>query len=851
MKGFYEQTNFTGGIWSPLLDGRTDLAKYGNSVKRLENMIVWPQGAAQNRPGLRYIAGTKTNAKLSRLINFEFSVTQAYILEFGDQYIRFYKDQAQITSGGSPYEISSPYLEADLAAIKFCQSADVLYLFHPGYATRKLSRTAHTAWTLSTINWRSQPISEQALLPAATLTLGAVSGSAVTFTAGSGVFLSGDVGRLITSGAGRASITSFNSTSQVVCDIIDAFAAVGPIASQSWRLLGSPNSGLTPTVKEPVGAICTLTSVGGSETFVNMVADSDQDYWTVSASGTTEYYQNNTASMYSATKPDKIYIDGIEATEGALGSLGILQWAHGDNDALGYNTVYVRLSDGADPDDKSSSLSPDPDFIKRSTVATTSNLFRAADVGKYIRIHSGLVKITTYTSATEVKGEILKTLSATTESTSWTLESEMWNSTNGYPSCGTFYEERLIVAGSTANPETIWGSAVGDYENHAPGTDDADAFQFSLAGQKVTVIRWIEPREYLMIGTAGGEWRLGPEDTGSPLTPLNVIAKEVTTKGCANKMALAVDSATLFIQRAETKIRELAYDLQKGEQGGYVAPDMTILVEHLMTDGIAGMSYQQEPIPTIWAYTTTGELLSMTYLRAEEVIAWHQHPMSGIIESLAVIPGDGYDELWAVVKRTVNGGTVRYVEMMESVFRDSAATYITNKGLNAFFVDSGLTYNGASTTTISGLGHLESEEVTILADGNTHPARTVTSGAITLSKAATVVHVGLGFTSTIETQRFAANVSDGTSQGRKKRIIDLVVRVNDSGTFKVGRDESNLDTKYDPERALVLGAPYALFTGDIRTGFEGGYDREGRLFIVQDKPMPLTVISIYPEVEVP
>lgn len=846
MKGFFEQTNFTGGIWSPFLDGRTDLAKYGNSVKRLENMIVWPHGATQNRPGFRYIAGTKTNADVSRLIPFEFSVTQAYILEFGDQYIRFYKDQAQITSGGSPYEISSPYLEADLPELKYCQSADVLYLFHPGYQTRKLSRTGHTAWTLSTVNWRSQPISEQGIMPAATLTLGAVSGNGVLFTAGSGVFLAGDVGRVITSGVGRASIVAFVASNQVTCDIIDTFSSTGPIASQSWTLLGSPNGELTPSIKEPVGAICTLSSTGGSETFTNLLEDT-VDNWTVSASGTAEYFIPNTSSKYAAAKPDKVYLNGAEAAEGSIGTLGIGQWAHGDNDALGYNTIYVRLSDGTDPDTKAAT---DVSYVKKAAVSGSTDFFRSADVGKYVRINSGLIKITKYTSATEISGEILKVLSATTESTAWTLESEMWTATNGYPSCGTFYEERLVVAGSTANPETIWGSAVGDYENHAPGTDDADAFQFSLAGTRVTVIRWIESREYLMIGTAGGEWRLGPEDTGMPLTPLNVIAKEVTTKGCADKLPLSVDSATLFIQRARTKIRELAYDLQKGEQGGYVAPDMTLLAEHLTINRIAGMAYQQEPIPTVWAYTDTGELLSMTYLRAEEVIAWHKHPMSGAIESKAVIPGDGYDELWAIIRRTVNGSTVRYVEMMESVFRDSPETYTANKGLNAFFVDSGVTYNGAATTTITGLDHLNGETVKILADGNTHPDRVVSGGQITLNKAATVVHVGLGYTSTIETQRFSANVADGTVQGRKKRIVELVVRVKDTAIFEVGRDGSNLDTKYNPEREIIMGSPYPLFTGDIRTGYDGLYDREGRLLVVQDKPMPLTVISIYPEVEI-
>lgn len=170
---FFIQNSFNSGEWSPLLEGRTDLQKYGSACFLLENFILDPRGPAHFRPGLRYVSATKTHSTTSRLIPFEFSTTQAYILEFGNQYIRFYKDQSQITVIGAAYEINSPYLSSELAEIKFCQSADVLYLFHPNHAPRKLSRTGHTAWFLTTINFRPPAISEQGIKPAATLTLSA------------------------------------------------------------------------------------------------------------------------------------------------------------------------------------------------------------------------------------------------------------------------------------------------------------------------------------------------------------------------------------------------------------------------------------------------------------------------------------------------------------------------------------------------------------------------------------------------------------------------------------------------------------------------------------------------------
>ena len=841
------QNSFNGGIWSPILQGRTDFAKHGSAVRRLENFIVWPHGPAEYRPGFKYIAGTKTNSAVSRLIPFEFSVTQAYMIEAGNLYLRFYKDQEQILDGVSPYEIVSPYATADLAELKWCQSADVLYLFHPDYNIRKLSRTGHTSWTIAEINWDPGPMSEQAIEPAATLTLGAVTGTGITLTSGASVFLEGDVGRLITSGVGRASITAFTSGTVVTADIIDDFSAVGPIASGSWSMSGSPNAELTPDIQEPAGAICTLTSSGETETAIDLLTAAGTD-WTASGSGTDEYYIPLGSSLYSAVEPDKVYEDSIELVQGTLGSLGISQWAFGDNDGLGADTIYIRLSDGTDPDTKNADL----EYIQKSSVADGDDLFRSSDVGKFIRINSGVVKITAYTSATVVKGEILKVLSSVDESTSWTLESEMWTDANGYPRTGTFFEERLMLAGSEEFPETVWGSVVGDYENHSPGIDDSDAVQFSILGRKVNVIRWIEPADYLIIGTVGSEWRLGPEDTGDPLTPLNVVAKQTTTKGCKDITPITVDGSTLFVQRAGRKIRELTFDFAKGESGGYVAPDLTQLAENITEGGITKFAYQQEPFSTVWATVDDGNLIGLTYLRNEDVVGWHEHPLTGtdIVEDVAVIPGTGYDEVWIIAKRTVNGSTVRYVECMQKIFTDSAATYKSNLGLNAFFVDSGVTYNGVSTSTITGLSHLEGETVVVLADGAVQKSKTVASGQITIDKASTVVHVGLLYTGLLKTLRIDANLQDGTAQGREKRIIDLFVRVKDSGVFKVGRDEDNLDTIQDPEIALIYGQAYPLFSGDLRTRYEGEYDRKAQLFIVQDKPMPLTIQSIYPEVEI-
>lgn len=147
-----------GGVWSPLPWGRSDLAKYPNAARRMENIIPLSQGAGTRRPGTRYVANTKTNGRV-RLQRFVFnaSETQSYILEFGDRSVRFYADNGQLQSGGAPHEVATPYSESDLDGLWFAQSADHLFIAHPNHAPRKLARSGHTSWALSTIAFTNQP----------------------------------------------------------------------------------------------------------------------------------------------------------------------------------------------------------------------------------------------------------------------------------------------------------------------------------------------------------------------------------------------------------------------------------------------------------------------------------------------------------------------------------------------------------------------------------------------------------------------------------------------------------------------------------------------------------------------
>ncbi len=252
--------SFTTGELSPLMYGRVDFAKFSSGLRTLLNYIIRPHGPVYRRPGTHFIAEVKNSANFTRLLKFEFSTEQAYQIEAGNLYFRFYRDGGRIESPpGTPVEVVTPYLSADLPLLKYVQNADTVYFAHPSYPVYKLVRLSHTSWTMAEVNWLPPATYEAGFKPATTLTLGATSGLNVTATAAAAAFEAGDVGRLITVGTGRASIRTFTSTTVVNVDIVNTFASAGPHASQAWTIEGSPNTSLTPSISQPAHAIVSLT----------------------------------------------------------------------------------------------------------------------------------------------------------------------------------------------------------------------------------------------------------------------------------------------------------------------------------------------------------------------------------------------------------------------------------------------------------------------------------------------------------------------------------------------------------------------------------------------------------------
>lgn len=870
------QTSFSAGELSPLLEGRVDLAKYSNGTKLSENFLLTVQGPAVRRAGTRYVAPIKNSANKTWLLHFEFNTTQAYILEFGDGYIRFFANHGQVivsgvaaynnaiayapgalvvsgginyyckaaTTGNAPpnatywyamtgniFEIPSPYSAADLTSadgtlnLRYAQSGDIIYIAHPGHQPQKLSRFGPTNWTVTPVANKAGPFKSN---PDVVTTVYADNNTgAVTLTASTGIFKPGHVGSLFYLGE-----NDVRNLSQ-------------------WQ-------------------------VGIAYTAGYHVRSNGVNYVSVNAATSGNIRPQHT----SGTADD--------------GSPGV-EWQYLD---AGY----------------------------------------------------GYVQITGYTSPTVVTGTVVSRIpdlavTSTFASTHWALGA--WSDDAGYPSQVTFFRERLTFAGGI----DVWFSVTGDYENFDPndplGQIAADgALSIQIVARKVNQVQWLDSGTDLIIGTAGGEFRCHEMTNNQVFGPGNVTVQPQSEYGSKGIAPLRVGASVVYVQRSGRKVREMAYDYS-GDS--YKSTDLTVLSEHVSRGGLVSSDFQQEPFSVIWYARADGMLVGLTFNREQDVVGWHRHPIggAGIVESVACIPTpDGTrNEVWMLVRRTINGASVRYVEFMEVEHQPAGVDQAGDDIQKAFYVDSGLTYDGAvnavltpgagadvdqqtgvgfaasapvfvpgdvgrnihyrylqstaapasllvtqewvsakaaitayvdaqhvtctidkafpsltpiaalawrmTTVVITGLNHLEGMTVDVLNNGASHPQKTVLAGQIELQYPGSVVQVGLACPCRLWTMRLNAGAQDGTSQGKTARINKVDVRFLESVGAQYGPDPFGpLDDLPFRSTGDAMDEPPPLFTGDKLVEFDGDYGFDPRVYIQNNQPFPTSVVMIAPSTHV-
>lgn len=826
------KTSFNAGELSPLIEGRVDIGKYANGCSLMENMIPSVQGPAVRRGGTKYVAPVNSvglGANKVWLSKFEFSNTQSFVLEWSHNLLRFYFNRGVLQSAGVDYTIVSPYAASDLTtsngtfALDMVQSGDVVYIAHPSYPLKKLSRLSNTNWTITDVDFTNGPFKTMNTTKANTIYASGQTGS-VTLTASTSTFTAAMVGQLI------------------YLEPSDLSYIAPWYAGQEFAHPENPASPARYRRSNGKTYLCSdgWGGASGATKFVRCGGDVPIHTSGVQADGDGQPI-NGTNCEHSGISWQ--YVDqgrGVLKITGYTSATQVTATVQG-NDPL--PSAFCNLTATGTTAAANAVI---------TAISSTQRLCAGMVVtGSTIPANATIKSVDSLTQITLNTGVGVTVGAGTTltfRQPTWRYAFGFFNATDGYPSKVAFFRERLALA----RGQTINFSCAGDFENFnkydTAGQVVADrAIQITISSDQSNDIKWLAPSQALIIGTAGGEFTCSESSTTDAFAPNNVKIDQQTSDGSAATPPARVNFSTIFVQRSGKKIVESQFNIQ---QNGYLATDLTVLADHITKGGVYQIAWHREPYRVLWAVRTDGQLLGFTFNKEQDVTGWHRHIIGGsfgsgsaVVECVTTIPSpDGTrDDLWMIVKRTINGSTVRYVEYLNPEYA------IGDTQASAFYVDGGLTYSGAAATTLSGLNHLEGQTVQVLVNGATHPNCVVTSGAISLQVAATAASVGLAYVSNIRTQRIEAGAADGTSQGKTKRINKCVIRLyNTLGCF-IGTSSSNLTEIQFRTGSTPMDQAPPLFTGDKLVEFVGDYDFDGYIYIKQPYPLPMTVVALMPQ----
>jgi len=410
-------------------------------------------------------------------------------------------------------------------------------------------------------------------------------------------------------------------------------------------------------------------------------------------------------------------------------------------------------------------------------------------------------------------------------------------------------------ARTNSQPVTVFGSKQGIFEDYGLSDPqvETDGLAITLLSSNQNEILWLADDEDLVTGSAGQIRTVGSADLNKTFSAINIAQRKGPTSGSAHLKPLSIGGVTLYAGSGATKIRELVM----GDQNRYVAPELSLLGEHLFKSGIVDWGYCERPDPQIYCAMADGSLVSVTYDREQKVVGFAKHEITGgFVESIAVVPGveEGFDDVYLCVRRTINGQLKRYVEVLERPFDGDIDTIN-----NAFHVDCGLKYSGSPIQTVTGLGHLEGQTVIALADGNVvrgvaseggaPTPLVVTGGQVVLPYAASNIAIGLAFKSRAVTLPVSGPQQDGTLFGRKKTVQGAALDVLYSGAATVGMAGSKDWSPPLFEQLLktgggLFGNEIELRTGIIPCDIEGSWGDAAQIVMETDEPLPLLIRAL-------
>jgi hypothetical protein len=899
------------GELSPLLDGRVDKEFYQSGAKTLENLIPLVQGPIVQRSGTGFVKEVKASANRTAQIPFQFNVEQAYVLEFGDQYMRVLKDHAIVlntgttitgisqaatavvtyagadifsngdkvfiqsvagmvevnnreftvanlnagantfelsgvnstgygawTSGGTVaeiYEIATPYLQADLfdtdgtLRIKFAQTGDVMYLVHPSYAPRKLTRTGHAAWTLTTATFLKGPFSAPNGDDTIRVFCAATTyqpGDSVTVTANSAIFESGHAGMLF-------------FMEEIYFDQLDVHpwtASIGtPAAGDQFSHDGN--------VYEKLAGAGAMGTIAPTHT--------EGDAW-----DNPETTANRAKLRYLHSRWAIVQLNTFSDTKNMTGTIvtylceGLDSPSKTITGAADNGSGLVRITSAAH-------LLNEGDYVHIASVTGTTE---ANGDWKIINVAAN-----TFDLAGSVFANAYSAGGTAKRFATWKWAMGAFSAAKGYPGVVAFHDERLMLGATTDEPDTFWLSESGSYDSFAQRDANqivaTNAIRGVLANGQVNKMEWaLSMDDGLVMGTASAEYLLQAASNSEPLGPGNFRAAAVSGYGSRGVQPVRVGESAFFVQRAGRKIRDMGYAPDPEHK---IGTDMTVRAEHLFqASPVIAMGWVQEPDALLWCVHANGLLRAFTFQHEQTVYAWGRHILGGYsdsgqtaapeIESCVSIPApDGtQNELWLIVKRYIDGGTKRFHEYVRPRWTPSSDDY-TPALEDAVMSDSSLTYDSTATATVSGLWHLRGQTVAVLADGKIHPNVVVdTGGKVTLNYTASVIQIGLPVRARFKSMRLETLTQTGTAQGKRKVVNKVSVRCIDTTGFKYGANFTSMKRKEFALQSQPLSQPLPLFSGDKTVDWPGEWGPDAFLCLENDKPVPFGVAAIFPMVEV-
>ena len=800
---YHLQATFSRGELDPELLYRSDLELFRSALAECENFITLKRGGLRRRGGTRYVAELKNSSQGGWLIPFEFGNGQSYMLEFGNGYFRVFTSAGRVGS----VEVSTPYTLSDLPALKFVQSTDTLFIAGGGVAPQELKRLGETSWTIGPMQFKDGPyldvnISPTNLKPSGlgnpvpdmtsnTAPSGTVSASNSSTSAWQ-VFNRSE-GKVVLS-SGATGWVQYRFTSAVV---IDAY------------MLQAPNDN-SQNDDMPWQWNIEASTDGSNWTILD--TQDGQDTW---ASNEWRQYAFHNETAFSHYR--------LSFKQGG--------GPNGDNSAIG-QIVFHQAGQNQTP--------------FNLTASSTSGLnggagFQASDVGRHIRFRGSdgfwrWFKITSRTSTRTVRVQLYgQALLDTKAQTSWRLGA--WSGTTGWPETVGWHKSRLAFAGTSEEPQKVWESQTEDYSNFSVShvLQASDAVTAAILSGQVNRIQWLVDDNDLIVGTTRAVRALGKATEQDPYGPDNVDQRPETNFGANAISPVKVGSVLLYFGAYGTDMREIAYDFSAD---GRVSQSVSEVQSHLFRNGISGASYQQYPDSVLWLWDRKGRGIGFTYERQQQVYGMHRHDFGGSVECMADLSAEGADDIWMIVKRTINGQVRRFIEIMQRPFSGGAPE-------EAWHLDCASRYRGPPANSLSGLGYLEGEDVILYADGTDYPAR-VSGGEVRLpnGQTAETILVGLEVKARAKTLPFPVTAPDGATLGRKMRVDTCAIAVLETGTLKAGADSTHLDQLIYYRAGDSAGEPAPLRTGILEQALETRWEEGGQLTLEASGGKPATILAI-------